>query len=175
MPWTSTPLENRFEEAVRSSPLNNQELPRFCYLLFAALLTGNEFGGWAAVHPALDTLPPHHRLPAEQAVYRRYAGIMPVLMTATIAAAGPALSQLPRPSTAYRLSLASATCYATMLAITLTRNVPINRKLLALPDGPASYPEFARLRARWDRLHVARNLLNLSGLALAITAAVRRS
>ncbi len=61
-----------------------------------------------------------------------------------------------------------------MPCITLTLDVPINRTLLGLSDHPDSHPEFARLRTRWDRLHAVRNLLDLSGLALAITGAIRQ-
>ncbi len=107
-------------------------------------------------------------------MYRRYGRIMPVLMTATLAAAGLTSARLPRPSAAYRVSLGSTACYAAMLAITLTRNVPINRELLALPDTPDGHAELARLRARWDRLHTARNILNLVGLVLAIRGAVHQ-
>ncbi len=157
---------------MRVGAVNSHALAQISYLLLAGILTGNEFGGWVAVHPALNTLPPPSRLLAEQAVYRRYGRIMPVLMTATLAAAGPTLARLPRPSSAYRTSLGSAACYAAMLAITLTRKVPINHKLLALPDTPDSHLELAELRTRWDRLHTARNVLNLAGLALAISGAI---
>lgn len=165
----------REETAMRTRLLHGHDLPQFAYLVLAGLLTGNEFGGWIAVHPALDTLPPRHRLRAEQAVYRRYGAIMPVLMTTTLAAAGPALARLPRRSAARRACLGSAACYATMLAITLTGTVPINRQLLALQDRRGDRVELARLRSRWDRLHTIRNLLDLGGLALAVTAAIRRA
>ncbi len=145
---------------------------RVVNLLLAGVLAGNELGGRVAVHPALDGLPFPARLRAEQAVYRRYGKIMPSLMTAALAAAGPTLARLHRPSDAFGATVGSAACYATMLGITLTCNVPINRKILALPGSPDSYPEFARLRARWNRLHTARNVLNLCGLALAIAGSM---
>jgi uncharacterized membrane protein len=147
---------------------------RFVHLLLAGVLTGNEFGSWVAVHPALDTLPARHRLPAEQALYRRYGRVMPVLMTATLAAAGPVLARTPRGSPAHGPTVASTACYAAMLAVTLTGNLPLNRRLLALPDTAAAHAELARLRSRWDRLHSVRNVLNLGGLALAVAAALRR-
>ena len=152
----------------------DRELARFTYLMLAALLTGNEFGGWIGMHPALDTLPPESRVAAEQAVYRRYGKVMPVLMTATLVAASQVLARAPdRRSVEYRRTAASATCYAAMLVITLTRNIPINVRLLALENRPEDYPTFVRLRSRWNRLHTARNLLNLTGLALAVRAALR--
>ena len=54
---------------------------RFVNLVLAALLVGNEFGSWVAVHPALGNLPAHIR--AEQAIVRRYGKIMPFLMVST--------------------------------------------------------------------------------------------
>jgi hypothetical protein len=57
---------------VHVGAVDRHDLPQIGYLLLAGLLTGNEFGGWVAVHPALNTLPPPSRLLAEQAVYRRY-------------------------------------------------------------------------------------------------------
>jgi hypothetical protein len=156
----------------RGNAPDAERVTQFVYLMLAGVLTGNEFSGWIGFHPALDRLPPAHRLPAEQAIYRRYGRIMPTLMTATLAAAGSILARTGRRSPAYRSTLASAACYAAMLVVTLTRNVPINQQLLALPDIPESYPEFARLRSRWDALHTARNVLNLMGLAFAIAGAL---
>ncbi len=55
-----------------------------------------------------------------------------------------------------------------MLAITLTANVPINRRTLELDPDTTPREEFLELRARWDRLHAARNVLNLAGFGLAL-------
>jgi Anthrone oxygenase len=59
-------------------------------------------------------------------------------------------------------------CYTMMLTITLTGNIPINRRTLELDPGATTREEFLALRARWDRLHTARNALNLAGFGLAI-------
>ena len=84
---------------------------------------------------------------AEQEVYRRYGRIMPPFMAATVASAGPALAVIEdRRSPAFRLTLAGAACSAAMLAVTLTGNVPINRRILELPAREESYGEFLRLR-----------------------------
>ena len=61
---------------------------RLVNLLLAGTLAGNEFGTWAAVHPALEELSPAERLRAEQALTRRFGAIMPAWMGAA----------LPRPS-----------------------------------------------------------------------------
>jgi hypothetical protein len=138
----------------------------------AGLLTGNEWGGWVAVHPALDKLPDSPRLLAEQAVYRRYGRIMPFLMTSTVASGVAAGSVRDRASLEGRLTRAATGCYTAMLAITLLGNIPLNKELVALPDDPAGRAKLAELRDKWDRLHTGRNILNLAGFGLTVAAAL---
>lgn len=149
---------------------------RLVNLVLAGTLAGNEFGSWAAVHPALGGLPPEEHMRAEQEVYRRYGRIMPPFMAATVASAVPALAAIPdRQSPAFRFTLAGAACFAAMLAVTLGGNVPINRRILELPAREEAYGEFLDLRRRWDRLHAARNVLNAAGFALSCLGALSRS
>jgi uncharacterized membrane protein len=145
-------------------------IARFVNLVLAGMLTGNEFGSWVTVHPALDRLPLPAHVRTEQAVTQRYGQIMPVFMSTTIASFLPVLALSPdRHAPAFRLSLAGLLCYSAMLDITLRGNVPLNNRLLALsPD--ASPDEFLAVRTRWSRLHAARNLLNLTGLACTVGA-----
>ncbi len=138
----------------------------------AGVLTGNEWGGWVAVHPALDTLPPSPRLQAEQAVYRRYGRIMPFLMTSTVMSGIVAASARDRASIEGRLTRAATGCYSAMLAVTLIGNLPLNKELVALLDEPGGHARLAELRDKWDRLHTARNVLNLAGFGLTVAGAV---
>lgn len=138
----------------------------------AGLLTGNEWGGWVAVHPALDKLPGSSRLQAEQAVYRRYGRIMPFLMTATVASGIAAERVRDSASLEGQLARAATGCYTAMLAITLVGNIPLNKELVALPDEPAGHARLAELRDMWDRLHTARNVLNLAGFGLTVAGAL---
>ena len=138
----------------------------------AGVLTGNEWGGWVAVHPALDRLPPSARLLAEQQVYRRYGRIMPFLMTSTVASGIAAGSIRDDASLEGRLTRAATGCYTAMLAITLIGNIPLNRELVSLRDEPAGHARLAELRAKWDRLHTARNVLNLAGFGLTVAGAL---
>ncbi len=149
---------------------------RLLNLILTGTLTGNEFGGFAAVHPALSNLPAEEHMQAEQEVYRRYGRIMPFFMTVTVASAVPVLSLVKdRGSAEFRLTLAGMLCFAVMLVVTLTGNVPINRRILELPARAESYEEFLELRGRWDRLHTARNLLNVLGFALSCLGALSRT
>ena len=142
--------------------------------MLAGSLTGSELGSRLAWHPALDRLPPQSRLLAEQAAYARLGRIMPAFMSSTLAS-GALATLASRDGDRAALALRGASCasYAAMLAITLTRNLPLNRRLLELEDTTEGHAELEDIRARWDRLHSARNMLNLSGLALAIAAALR--
>jgi hypothetical protein len=141
---------------------------RFANLFITGALTGNEFGSWAALHPALRELPHQAHVRSEQAVTRRYGKMMPALMTGALVSFVPVLSLSTDRCRSLLIGLAGMVCYATMLAITLTGNLPINRHTLELNPDTTPREEFLELRARWDRLHTARNVLNLAGFGLAI-------
>lgn len=136
---------------------------RFTNLLLASILTGNEAGSLVATHPALRTLPVHTQVESEQAITRRYGTIMPVLMTSTILSCLPVIGMTrDRQSASFGLSLAGMTCFAGMLGLTLRGNVPINNRTLEL--SPQSPPDdWPDLRARWEKLHLIRVLLDLAG------------
>jgi hypothetical protein len=133
----------------------------------AGLLTGNELGTLAAVHPAVARLPMPALLLAEQELTSRYRVLMPPLMTTTVTAclAAAGMSTGPR----RRLLGAAAASYAAMLAVTLTGNVPLNAATLGLP-ATATADQVRGLRQRWDRLHRRRVALDLIGLGLAAVA-----
>ncbi|HZC84446.1 MAG TPA: hypothetical protein VE194_08450, partial [Rubrobacter sp.] len=90
---------------------------RFINLALAGMLAGNEFGTWAAVHPALGKLGAAERLRAEQEVTRRYAAIMPAWMGSTVACCVLALL-ISRGSAGFRSTLFGTVCFVGMLAST---------------------------------------------------------
>jgi len=146
---------------------------RLANLVLAGMLTGNEFGSRVIAHPALRELAPRAHLHAEQALTRRYGQVMPVFMTATLGSFVPLIALEPdRTSRRSLLTAGAMACYGAMLAVTLTRNVPLNDRLLELMPQDTPDPEFLALRARWDRLHTARNLLNVAGLTCTALAAL---
>lgn len=149
---------------------------QFVNLFITGVLTGNEFGSWAALHPALRELPHQAHARSEQAVTRRYGKMMPALMTGALVSFVPVLSLISdRRSSSFLLGLAGMVCFASMLAITLAGNVPINRRTLQLDPDTTPREEFLELRARWDRLHAARNVMNLAGFGLALLGLLARS
>ena len=149
---------------------------QFVNLFITGVLTGNEFGSWAALHPALRELPHQAHVRSEQAVTRRYGKMMPALMTGALVSFVPFLSLVSdRRSLSFLFDLAGMLCYATMLMITLAGNIPINRSTLELDPDKTSREEFLELRARWDRLHRVRNVMNLTGFGLAILGVLTSS
>jgi uncharacterized membrane protein len=143
---------------------------RFINLALAGMLAGNEFGTWAAVHPALGKLGAAERLRAEQEVTRRYAAIMPVWMGSTVVSSVLALL-FSRGSAGLRSTLFGTVCLVGMLASTRVGNVPINNRVLEI-DPETDQEEFARLRERWDRLHTLRVALNVAGLGFLVVGAL---
>ncbi len=149
------------------------KIARLANLVLTGMLTGNEFASFAGIYPALGRITPLARLEAEQGIYRRYGRIMPFYMSSTIASFLPVLALQRRPGTpAFRFTLAGMACFAAMLGVTATRNLPINARIEALPTEESSLEEFRELRERWDRLHAARNVLNVAGLALTCLGAL---
>jgi hypothetical protein len=58
-----------------------------------------------------------------------------------------------------------------MLAITGVGNIPLNRRTMSYPgDGDAQ--GWATIRRRWERLHIARVLLDLTAFACLAAAAL---
>ena len=146
---------------------------RLVNLVLAGMLTGNEFGTLAGIYPALDRISPMARLEALQGVYRRMGGIMPFYMLSTLASFVPVLVLQRRPGTAaFRFTLAGLACYVAMIMITRKGNLPINARIEELPTVEASLDEFRELRERWTRLHAARNILNVAGLAFTSLGAL---
>ena len=138
-------------------------------LLLAGMLAGNEFGTWAAVHPALEELSPVERLRAEQALTRWFGAIMPAWMGSALASCFAA-ALLARGAAGSRRTLLGTLCFAAMLASTRLGNVPINNRTLELTEDDIE--EFERLRDRWGRLHTLRIALNTVGFAALISGAL---
>ena len=106
---------------------------------------------------------------AEKLMYRRFASIDPFLMTATVVACFLAAGGLDGRSAT--LALAAGACFASMLAVTLIWNMPINLRVFRWDDAHGDPAEWRRIRRRWDRLHSVRILLDIAGFIL-ITLAV---
>ena len=62
------------------------DLRSFAAVLLAGVLAGSELTSWGVVHPTLWKLDHRQQVHAEKLMYRRFAAIDPILMTATIVA-----------------------------------------------------------------------------------------
>lgn len=141
-------------------------------LTMTGLLAGNEVSTLIGFHPALRALPLPAQIQAEQALNARLVRIMPFYVTGTVIAACAAAVDRRGSGSDVELTATAAVATSLMLAITLLGNVPLNRATLAYPsDGdPAGW---AAIRRRWERLHTARVLLDLTAFAALATAALR--
>jgi uncharacterized membrane protein len=137
-------------------------------VVLTGLLAGNELGTLAALHPALRALPLPTQVAAERALTNRLRRIMPVAMTASlVAGAAAAVSLAGDPG--FPLGMVAAAALATMLAVTLVGNMPLNLRTEAFPDqGNAA--EWRAIRGRWERLHLVRVALDLVAFACLVTA-----
>jgi hypothetical protein len=146
------------------------DVASFVAVLLAGVLTGSELTSWGIVHPTLWKLDHEAQVRAEKLTYRRFASVDPFLMTATVVACFIAAGVLDGNSAT--LALAAGVCFASMLAITLVGNMPINLQIFRWDEESGDPEEWRRLRRRWDRLHSVRIVLDSAGFALITLAAV---
>lgn len=143
---------------------------QFAGVTMTGLLAGNELATLIGLHPALRGLPLRAEIEAEQALNGRLVKIMPSYMSGTVIAAGAAALDR-RGRRGARLAVVAVGASALMLGITLVGNVPLNTRTLAYPtEGDAA--GWSAIRRRWERLHTARVLLDLTAFAALTTAAL---
>jgi uncharacterized membrane protein len=139
-------------------------------LLLAGVLAGSELTSRLIVHPALWRLPYEMQVAAEKLMYRRFASVDPFLMTATVISGFVAAASLHgRAST---LALAGAISFASMLALTVVANMPINVAILRWDPANGDPARWRALRRRWDVIHSVRIVLDTAGFALIAAAIV---
>ncbi|GAA2150519.1 DUF1772 domain-containing protein [Kitasatospora kazusensis] len=129
--------------------------------LAAGVLLGTQLGGW----PLLASLPPDRYVHAHAFFATRYDPAMPICLLGTLAGdlvLGLGGSQTP----ARVLCLAAALLAAATVAISITKNVPVNRWIRTI--DPDNLPEnFADLdpRGSWGPWNRRRSLLAVLALA----------
>jgi hypothetical protein len=163
--WSYSPVSASHVNGARS-----MEVLRYASLLLAGLLAGSELTSRVVVHPSLWRLPHDAQVKAEKLMYRRFASIDPFLMTATVITCFAAAAD--EHGGAATLTLAAAGCFTVMLTMTLVLNMPINLAVLRWDEENGDPEHWRRLRRRWDRIHSARVLLDISGFALVAAAVV---
>ena len=148
---------------------------RFVNLLLAALLVGNDFGTWAAVHRSLWNMSTPEHIRAEQTLTRRFKSITPFWMSSVAVSCLPVLALTHnRAPFAFRSTLTAMFCFIGMMVSTLLGNMPINTRTLELSPEETPPEEWKQLRKRWERLHALRVLLNVAGDPAAAGSTERR-
>jgi uncharacterized membrane protein len=144
----------------------------FVAVLLAGLLAGNEFATLIAFHPALRRIPLRSQVEAERALTGLLGAIMPIYMTATLVAV-IAAAAVTAGEPGFAFAFAAAVALGAMLAITLTQNVPLNKRTVTFPlDGDER--SWLEIRRRWERLHAVRVVLDISAFAFLAAALAAR-
>jgi uncharacterized membrane protein len=144
------------------------EAALFAAALLSGLLAGHELATLVSVHPALRRFPLRARIEAEQTLTRRRGAVMPVCMGAPfLAGVAAAVASAGRPG--FGFALAAAAALGIMLAITLVRNVPLNRRTLAFPPDGDEHA-WSDIRRPWERLHALRVALEVGAFACLLAA-----
>ena len=130
--------------------------------LAAGVLLGTQLGGW----PLLAALPPDRYVHAHAFFATRYDPAMPICLLGTVL--GDGVLALTAPQTAARLLFgAGALAAAVTVAISVTKNVPVNKWIRTIdPDRlPA---DFARLdpRPSWGPWNRRRSVLTIAAFAV---------
>jgi uncharacterized membrane protein len=152
--------------------IQGNDVVLFAAVLLSGLLAGNELATLIAFHPALHRLPLRSQVEAERALTDLLGRIMPVYMTAAlVAAVAAAFAAGGRPG--FGFAITAAVALGAMLAITLTQNLPLNKRTVEFPlDGDAGV--WSEIRRRWERLHMARVALDIAAFACLIVALATR-
>ncbi len=143
---------------------------RYAALILAGLLAGSELTSRLIVHPALWRLPYDAQVKAEKQIYRRFASVDPLLMTATVIVCFAAAAA--EHGSAAALTFAAAGCFTVMLTMTLALNMPINLAIFRWDEEHGDPGRWRRLRRRWDLIHTGRILFDGAGFALVAVAVV---
>lgn len=144
----------------------------FAAVLLCGLLAGNELATLTAFHPVLRRLPLRTQIEAEQSLTGLLGVIMPIYMTATLVAT-IAAAFATRGTPAFGFAAVAAGAIGVMLAITLTQNLPLNKRTEEFSlDGDER--SWADIRRRWERIHVVRVALDLSAFACTVLALASR-
>ena len=142
----------------------------FASLFFVALTSGAAFVVWLVYNPA--------GMPVASYVAWMQHGIhalAPLGVTVNLAWLLTLISAIlaRRDRGAFKFLIAASACLIVAAAITIVVNWPINGQIVAWAIS-APPPNWTDLRDEWWRAHIARTILSIAALALAIVAALNR-
>ncbi len=146
------------------------EIVQFVALVLTALSMSVHFGTWLTERPIRRTQSGALFTEVQQGRDKVAAKVMPVLENAAIIFIAIGVFLVREVSAAFILSLVGFVLVLSDMIVTLTKNVPINRKVQSWEvDSPPD--EWKSLRDRWEKFHSIRTLLIVLGF-ISYTASV---
>ena len=139
-------------------------------LLFAALATGGLIVNWIGLGRAMSRLSVSTYVEFHQATNHTFNPYMPIVVVGALL--GGIVLAILSPgvhSLSGELAIAGSACYAAVLAIALSTDVPINKQI-ARWSVQSPPDDWALIRARWIRFHIVRTLFSLPALAFYLLA-----
>jgi Domain of unknown function (DUF1772) len=148
---------------------------RLTVLIVAALATGALMVNWIGLARAMARMPSGPAYTElHQAVVKTYVPYMPIVVVGALLG-GIALAFLPPGlnSAPGVLAVIGVLCYAAVIGIGLTTDVPINNLVLRW-QAEAPPGDWALYRARWIKFHILRTLFSVPALAAYILSSLLR-
>lgn len=147
------------------------ETVRIAALIVAALSMSVHFGTWVTERPMRRTASGAVFTEVHQGRDATAARVMPVLGTSALALVAVTAILSRSDTLAFALGLVALAFFAGDMIITLTKNVPINKRVQgwAVEAPPA---DWASVRDRWERFHTFRSILVVTGFAFLAAAIV---
>jgi len=147
-----------------------EQVLQLIVVFVAALATGGLMVNWIGLGRAMSRLSASTYVEFHQASNHTFQPYMPIVVVGALLG-GIVLAMLSPGihSLSGKLGIAGSVCYALVLAISLTKDVPIN-KLVARWSVQSPPDDWTLFRARWVRFHIVRTLFSLPALASYILA-----
>jgi uncharacterized membrane protein len=147
-----------------------EQVLQLVVVFFAALATGGLMVNWIGLGRAMSRLSVSTYVEFHQATNHTFDPYMPIVVVGALLG-GIAVAILSRgvPSLSGELAIAGSVCYAAVLAISLSTNVPINNQV-ARWSVQSPPDDWTLVRASWVRFHILRTLFSLPALACCILA-----
>jgi uncharacterized membrane protein len=143
----------------------------FVNILCGSLVVGGNFFSLWVLRPTLRRMPARDDLELFRLVSRRVEQYMP-LTALLVPVTGVAVLLVDRDVDGAWIALAVGTGLALLSVALIPFDLPIAKRLNAMPSDALNEEEYARLSGRRDRFHLLHLLLGSGTLALSIVSAL---
>jgi uncharacterized membrane protein len=147
-----------------------EEALQLAVIFFAALATGALMVNWIGLGRAMSRLPAPTYVEFHQATNHTFDPYMPIVVVgALLGGIVLAIFSSRVHSLSGELAIGGSACYAGVLTITLSTNLPINQQIASWSiQSPPD--DWIQIRANWIRFHIIRTIISLPGLACYVLA-----